>query len=183
MVPAPEITGMDRTNLFNRMRADHGRVLVDLERLEMAAGCAPAHALDLAALRELATAMERNFALHMSAEDDVLFPALARALPATAASLAPLRDEHRELRAMLADLAGLLDRPASSARDEQIAVLARDFADLLRIHIRKEEAIAFRIAEPVLHGGELDQLAARWNPPSITPARCACTPPGKEPCS
>jgi len=175
---------MDRTNLFQQMRTDHARVLQELEQLEVAAGCGPVPpagpAPDLDALRDLAATMERNFARHMTAEDEVLFPALARALPGAAATLVPLREEHRELRAMLADLALLVDVRADQDRDEQLAVLARDFADLLRIHIRKEEAVAFRIAEPVLHPDELERLAAHWNPVSPTPARRDGASFGKE---
>jgi hemerythrin-like domain-containing protein len=163
------------------MHDDHRRVLDELDRLERAAAAADAAGADAAEVRALVTRMREHFDTHMAAEDEVLFPALARALPGTRASLEPLQDDHRELRAMLTDLAHLLDAPAEHARDEQIAVLARDFADLLRIHIRKEEAIAFRIAEPVLHADELERLAERWTSvPTRRASREGTPPSGKE---
>jgi hemerythrin-like domain-containing protein len=99
----------------------------------------------------------------MRAEDEVLFPALVAALPAARDSVRPLVAEHRELRAMLAALLELVARPGSPARDEQIAVQVRDLADLLRIHIRKEEAVVLSIAERVLTPAEqagLDEIRA-----------------------
>jgi hemerythrin-like domain-containing protein len=95
----------------------------------------------------------------MASEDEVLFPALAAALPAAGASLAPLQVEHRELRGMLAALAESLAASPSAERDEQIAIQVADMAELLRIHIRKEEALVFRVAERVLRPGELQRLA------------------------
>jgi hemerythrin-like domain-containing protein len=54
----------------------------------------------------------------------------------------------------------LLERPVA-ARDEQIAVQARDLVDLLRIHIRKEEALVLSVAERVLKPQEIDSLERR----------------------
>src|SRR5512132_3315689 len=121
---------MDRTRLFDRMHADHRRVLDEVAEMQRAAGCgngtAPASAVDAPALRALVSRMEHAFALHMTAEDEVLFPAIAQALPHAVRSLEPLQDDHRELRAMLAGLAELLEAPAGPARDEQLAVVTRD---------------------------------------------------------
>jgi hemerythrin-like domain-containing protein len=167
--------------LFERLRSDHRRVLEETAQIEAAvAGPGDGGRFDAGVevrLRDLLALLERQFATHMRAEDEAVFPALSAALPASGASLAPLAAEHRELRTMLAALVELVARPASGGRDEQIAVQVRDLADLLRIHIRKEEAVVFSIAERVLTPAELarlDSLAPGDAPPTHDPR------PGRE---
>lgn len=160
------------------MRADHRAVLERLSGLETAAeriAAVDADPGDESRVREFVAHLEAQFATHMRAEDELLYPALTTALPDTRASLAPLVAEHAELRAMLAALAATLDEPAGPTRNEQLAVQARDLADLLRIHIRKEEAIVFTVAERLLPAGERRALNARLArtavPDTIHPAR------------
>src|SRR5262249_43083085 len=101
----------------------------------------------------------REFEIHMQAEDDVLFPLLLHALPHLLGQLESLAGEHRELRGMLRALLDLVGQPSSAARNEQIAIQSRDFVDLLRIHLRKEEAVVFRVAERLLAPAEVQHLA------------------------
>ncbi len=153
---------MTQRSVFGSLRREHRVVLARLAALERAAtprarrGRARAEKEMSGVVRLL----ERQFATHMSAEDQVLFPALLRALPEARASIAPLEDEHAELRSILASLRRGLASPQDEARDEQIAVLVGDLVDLLRIHIRKEEAVIFRVAERVLPAREVARLAA-----------------------
>lgn len=112
-------------------------------------------------LRDLVHHFEPLFETHMRAEDESLFPALECALPETAASLQGLRDDHRALRGLLASLAMRLEQPRHGVRDEQLRVLARDFIDLLRLHVRREEGIVFTVASRVLSEDELATLAGR----------------------
>ena len=161
---------MKGSTIFERLRADHERVLGELGALERAAGIsgAPraraakrggdAHHLDEAACRRVLDLVAEQFDTHMATEDEALFPALARALPEALGRLESFRVEHEEMRGMLAGLFALMKRPAAPERDEQLAVQARDFVDLLRIHVRKEEAIVFRMAEQVLAPAELDKI-------------------------
>jgi len=107
----------------------------------------------------LVALLEQQFATHMRVEDDALFPALIEVLPEAGGSIAPLRDEHDELRSMLGGLARLLAQPIGPERDEQVAVQVIDLVDLLRIHVRKEEAVVFRVAERVLPAPTLRRLA------------------------
>ncbi len=168
---------MSRHPIFRRLRDDHRRVLKALDAIEgeaaflRAPGAArggrssgartrSARVLPVARLAALVTRLERQFATHMTAEDDSLYPALAAAMPETARSLEPLRAEHAELRAILASLARLLGQPVSAARDEQFVVQWRDFAALLRIHVRKEEALVFNVAEHALPPRELARVEA-----------------------
>jgi hemerythrin-like domain-containing protein len=101
----------------------------------------------------------------MSTEEDVLFPALVEALPVAQGSLMPLQVEHDELRTMLAVLTQTLTRPWNPARQEQLAVQIRDLVDLLRIHVRKEEALVFSVAERVLTEPALQRIAERLERP------------------
>lgn len=149
---------------FLAFRHDHAAVLARLERLEreaVADGGRPAEG----ALRELVEYLERQFGTHMAAEDRVLYPALRTAFPEARGTLEPLLADHAELRQMRAALARLLDGQAAPARDEQVAVLARDLADLLRLHIRREESVVLDVAARVLNHDELSAMAvglAAW---------------------
>jgi hemerythrin-like domain-containing protein len=176
-VPTLEERTMPNT-VFDNLRDDHLRVLGDISAVERALEPASegrrdarggravrAKAIRPSAtwepLRRLVALLERQFETHMAAEDKVLFPSLERALPETSGALRELEDEHRELRGMLASVAGLLQRRASQARDEQLVVQGRDLVDLLRIHIRKEEVVVFRVAERLLSPAELMGVARR----------------------
>lgn len=168
-------------------RRDHGRVLARLVTLETslppARVAGRARVVREAPLRALIAHLERQFATHMAAEEAVLYPALERAFPESAPSLRPLHEEHIELRTMLAALAETLLRPATRARDEQVMVQVRDFVDLLRIHIRKEEAVVFDVSERVLETRELRGLARRLAPfvPANAPRTTARRNPRSRP--
>jgi hemerythrin-like domain-containing protein len=153
------------TAAFESFRTDHGNVLARigaLDRLFLARmGTAPPTPLDEVPIRELVGLLETQFATHMRDEEELLFPALAESLPETATSLGLLRGEHEELRQMLAAIASQLDRSSSPARDEQVVVQFRDFVDLLRLHIHKEEATVFNIAARALAPLEITALSRR----------------------
>jgi hypothetical protein len=165
---------MSERRIFEWLRADHARVLADLDALDArllearhaATGTAGAEAMLLPAavvdrVRELAAHLARQFATHLTAEDEVLYPALAVRLANGAPVVAALHGEHVELRAMLAALTATLALPAAASRDEQIVVQVRDLVDLLRIHIRKEEALVFGVAERIVPPRDLAELEAR----------------------
>jgi hemerythrin-like domain-containing protein len=148
---------------FSSFRADHGRLLARLDELERRLPSG-ASIPDEPALFELVEVLERQFATHMAAEDAILFPALDDAFPVLQATLEPLREDHLELRLMLATLAEQLSRQASPARAEQIVVLARDLTDLLRLHVHREETAVFDVAQRALTPQETTALADRLAP-------------------
>jgi hypothetical protein len=173
---------MPAPTILSRMRADHRRVIRDLENVEVAiptlrpersrASRGRRRGPDWSPLRSVLGNLARQFETHMVAEELSLFPALERALPETGASLAPLRVEHAELRALLASLTALIESRSSGARDEQVVVQWKDFAALLRIHVRKEEAVVFSVAEKVLPPRELARVEAlRFPPPAAARTR------------
>jgi hemerythrin-like domain-containing protein len=157
---------MSETETFEQMRSDHRRVLdrvASLEAVMLGAGGRRGGPEAETELRETFLLMRQQFATHMAAEDEVLFPSLVETLPQARPSVAPLEAEHLELRAMLSRLESTLAEPPRPDRDEQVAVQLRDFIDLLRIHIRKEEALVISVAERVLRPREVQALAARMS--------------------
>lgn len=167
----------ERPDVFAAMRLDHHAVLERLEHIEPVIERIGARAPradrdeDDGRLLAFAEHLEAQFATHMHAEDEAVYPALAAALPDARPALVPLRAEHTELRDMLASLRAALDEPAGALRDEQVVVQARDLADLLRIHIRKEEAVVFTVAERLLPPDALAALRERLLRPSVSSSR------------
>lgn len=147
---------------FQSFRDDHARVLGRLDCIEAELRDRwlgePRPIVELPLL-ELVGLLEAQFATHMRDEEELLFPVLAESAPETAGVIAGLRDEHAELRQMLAAIDALLARPASASRDEQLTVQLRDFVDLLRLHVHKEEDAVFRVAGRVLNRQVVHALA------------------------
>lgn len=157
---------MEHAEIFERMRAEHRRVLEALEELEaaVAPGGRGGRNRPEEGVRKFLDRVGPAFAAHMAAEDEALFPTLMEALPQTAANADLLRGEHAALRTMLAQLGATIQEPAGPERDEQLGVQIRDLVDLMRIHIRKEEALVISVAERVLRPREVEALAARMSP-------------------
>jgi hemerythrin-like domain-containing protein len=162
-------------DVFKQLRADHRHVLDELPELERAAGIGARRksAPRASTLRRILQTLARQFDTHLAAEEEVLFPLLAQALPETLGRLEPLSLEHQELRGLLGSLSRLMKVPANAEREEQIAVQARDLVDLLRIHVRKEEALVFRLAERVLGPEQLNEVATRLANGPASPVRRA----------
>jgi hemerythrin-like domain-containing protein len=157
---------MSHENIFERMREDHRNVLERIRVLDAAAAAVPRNeASDWPGpeSRDVLALLGRQFQTHMAAEDEVLYPAIVDALPVARPSIEPLMADHSTLRMMLADLEQELLEPASASRNELIGVQLRDLADLLRIHIRKEEAVVLSVAERALSPAEVEALAARMD--------------------
>ncbi len=165
MTPRPKSKGPKEPPLFRELRRDHERVLEEIGALEAALARPARRTKDPSAaeasLPALVALLGRQFDSHMAAEDEVLYPALLGAIPAASGSIEPLFAEHAELRQMLARLATTLREPATAERSEQIGVQVHDLADLLRLHIRKEESLVFRLAPQLLAPGEIAAVSAR----------------------
>jgi hemerythrin-like domain-containing protein len=154
---------------FQRMRNDHAQVLDGIAALERLVAAPDELTRSDELVRDEVAFLTHQFSTHMRAEDRVLFPALVEAMPEAWAVVAPLAEEHEELRRMLAALQNTVARERSPDRDEQLAVEIRDIVDLLRNHIRKEEAVVLRVAERTLAPPELRRIARRFEdaePPS-----------------
>ena len=173
----------DAPSVFERFRADHRHVMSRLDAVERAIDLGGP--LTLSAKHELehmVALLRHQFASHVTAEEQLLYPALVEAFPEAAPGLRPLEVEHAEMRSMVARLASLLSQSAARDRDEQLVVQAHDLVDLLRIHIRKEEQAVFNVAARVLTVPELARLAERvaghrgTNDPESGPAAGKGTP-------
>ncbi len=112
-------------------------------------------------LRSLSRHLAGAFAVHLHAEEGVLYPALMRELPELALTLEPLRADHAELRHMAHSMTTLLAAARTPARDEQLSVLGRDVIDLMRLHIRHEERSVLDWCERVLPADVLRELRRR----------------------
>jgi hypothetical protein len=160
---------------FGQFRRDHVRVLAEIDGLERCA-LAGRGVPEEAVLRGAVELLAVQFATHMAAEESMLYPAVLMAFPAGRATLEALRADHAELRMMLATISRGLAASASAGGDEQLQVVLRDFIDLLRLHIHREESAVFDVASRVLSTHEAEELARRIAPPA------GCSPPrGLEP--
>ncbi|HET9952099.1 MAG TPA: hemerythrin domain-containing protein [Candidatus Eisenbacteria bacterium] len=165
MTTHPDSKRGKSSGLFERLRRDHARVLGEIGALEAnllrhgRGGRLPAEVE--AALPKALSLLEAEFASHMAAEDEILYPALIAAIPAASGSIEPLFSEHAELRQMLAKLVATLDEPVGVDRSEQLRVQIHDIADLLRLHLRKEESLVFQLAPQLLAPSEIAAVSAR----------------------
>ncbi len=114
-----------------------------------------------AALGRIVGMLARQFATHMTAEDALLYPWLGETLPESRVTLDALGADHSELRSLLSGIAEGLAKRAGRKRDEQLRVQLRDFVDLLRLHIRREESVVFEVADRIMRPAEALELARR----------------------
>lgn len=111
---------------------------------------------------------------HHAREDDVLFPALARALevPIDRGPIAALSGDHRSLAATLERLAPLLGGdlgdPARGAAAQDLAV---DYSRVLWLHIDAEDSVLFPESETRLARAGVRELPGRDPTPDEIAAR------------
>lgn len=89
-----------------------------------------------------------NLEAHFRAEEEVLFPALHSAIPATGSVIEELIREHVEIRQIMPRLA------AGSG----LAKLIFDLGDLLERHIRREERELFPLFEQHIQGSQAEMI-------------------------
>jgi hemerythrin-like domain-containing protein len=103
-------------------------------------------------------------ACHHGKEEDVLFAAMVDAgFPAHAGPVGVMLAEHREGRRLVGVLRELAERPTGwDVNDRQLlAEAATGYAELLRAHIHKEDAILYPMAEQRLAPAALEAVSAR----------------------
>ncbi|MBI3669594.1 MAG: hemerythrin domain-containing protein [Acidobacteria bacterium] len=106
----------------------------------------------LAALDRIAEFLSRDLVLHIQKEDDGLFPALGRFMPAQLGPLAVMRGEHEQITESFRGLLeGLTHLKCCSTTDSAGAGEVRDHGriliQVLRSHLFKEEHVLFPFAE------------------------------------
>lgn len=127
----------DITSLIDKLEAEHTEMLP-----------CTAHLTELAAAKspDIHTALDRCWPTldgaldaHIEAEDDVLFPAMARAVGDESLTEV-FRAEHREIQALRQ---ALLAARRDGSGIEQVSAIALRLADLLGHHMRREDAMLF----------------------------------------
>jgi hemerythrin-like domain-containing protein len=95
---------------------------------------------------------------HHGKEEGLLFPALTRAgIPEKGGPIGAMLAEHAQGRKLIRDM----EESISTGVDRmKLAQAAREYANLLRNHIQKENNILFPLADKVLTEAQLDELYA-----------------------
>jgi iron-sulfur cluster repair protein YtfE (RIC family) len=83
---------------------------------------------------------------HMKIEEDVLFPAFEHATGSKAGPTAVMRHEHREMLALLDDIAGA----AEAGDQKRFEALAQSFLTVLNMHSAKEENVLYPMCDTVV---------------------------------
>jgi hemerythrin-like domain-containing protein len=102
-------------------------------------------------------------ACHHGKEEDILFAAMVdQGFPRDGGPIAVMLHEHDQGRALVAALRGRADQrdPWSDADRQEIAEIANGFADMLRAHIHKEDAILYPMAEQHLPPEAMERVSA-----------------------
>jgi hemerythrin-like domain-containing protein len=89
-----------------------------------------------------------NLARHFEAEEEVLFPAMRKTVPVSAAIIDALVQDHQQIRQALAQL----------ELKTGLAKLIFDLGDLLERHIRKEERELFPLFEAQFETGDAERI-------------------------
>jgi hemerythrin-like domain-containing protein len=127
---------------------EHGPLYRQLDRLEEAAGGSAAQAQSCAQL------LAAGLASHAHLEDSLLFAALEQRTGLDS-MLEDMYDEHRQVDAMLAELAAV-------GSVEQARAIVLRLVTLARNHFAKEEKAVFPHAEQILGESELVRLGDEW---------------------
>ncbi|MGW1786448.1 hemerythrin domain-containing protein [Streptomyces sp. NPDC002143] len=147
-VDTPDGAAIVETRLLHKMHRAATSLLTEAAQ----SGAAPAAALE--ELRDFLVAALRH---HHESEDDVLWPQLTAADPATAHGLAELAAEHDALDAALDALAAVPVRDV----DDRAALIAAAVAvrDLVHTHLAHEEPVLF----PALAAHMSDEAWAQFS--------------------
>jgi len=119
-------------------------------------------ALDLERVAKIADFL-RNFAdrCHHAKEQDLLFPAMnRRGLPSDTGPIAVMLHEHDEGRAHVRAI--ILELEEAEPDRAEIARHLREFANLLRGHISKEDDVLYVMADQLLTPADQEELTAAF---------------------
>ncbi len=109
---------------------------------------------DIPSLRTRAELTVRFFqgdlAVHFETEEKVVFPAMQR-MPGAGTLILELTEEHREMECLI--------RKMRETGNGHLAAILAQFADLLELHIRKEERSLFPIYEQYITPKVAEQVA------------------------
>lgn len=139
------------TTTIETLRDQHQAVLACLDEVE-ARTPGPT-----AALQEFLGFLQTEMQEHLGLEEEALFPVLSRHPRLAEGPVVVMEAEHRELHALIAELAVAL---RTGSADQPLAIV-RIIIALLRAHIDKEDHVLFPLAAHVLSVAELEEMEAR----------------------
>ena len=100
---------------------------------------------------------------HHGKEEGLLFPELEkRGIPKEGGPIGVMLVEHDEGRELQRRMREAASNLSDNEKRQQFVSAARDYINLLRQHIWKEDNVLFRMAEQVLTAHEDEQLAERF---------------------
>lgn len=129
--------------LIDRLSAEHAELLPCTDRLlDLAAGAGP----ELReAIESCAAKLQAPLEIHIAQEDDILFPAYARASGGEGL-VAQFRAEHRDILALRDELLAACNNGDS----RKLGAITSQLAELLGDHMRREDMMLFPSAREVL---------------------------------
>jgi len=127
---------------------EHGPLYRQLDRLQEAADGSAAH------MQSCAQLLAAGLASHAHLEDSLLFAAVEQRTGRDS-MLEDMYDEHRQVDALLAELAAVASAEQAQATALRLVTLARN-------HFAKEENAVFPQAEQTLGEAELVRLGEEW---------------------
>jgi len=104
-------------------------------------------------------------ACHHGKEEDLLFPELVEhGMPDDVGPIAVMLAEHQQGRAYVRGMAAAFDgaRSGNEASTKSLVTNARNFIDLIRAHIGKEDFVLFAMADDMVVGPECADLCQRY---------------------
>ncbi|MHB1584107.1 MAG: heavy metal translocating P-type ATPase, partial [Acidimicrobiales bacterium] len=158
--PPPRATVLDRegADLARRFEAEHGAIRADAEQLRAAADTLGVlePAASLAAVSSAHRMLVEQVVPHERAEDEVLYPAIDRALGG-ANPTGPMSREHAEIAHQVRRLGRLLDEVDPAGLDDEDVIELRrllyGLAAVLALHTAQEDESYLSMAAPHGAGG------------------------------
>ena len=136
--------------ITDALLGEHGAFYAQFDRLEeQLPGCR-----DVAEVREQAALLASALVSHARLEDELLFPAMARA-NADPGLLEAMEAEHGDIADRLSRAQGTAD--LTLARNELLEAVS-----MARDHFAKEERLAFPLADELMGAPVLQDLGAAW---------------------
>jgi iron-sulfur cluster repair protein YtfE (RIC family) len=129
--------------LIDQLSAEHAELLPCTDRILDVAASAGPELRD--AIESCIAKLQAPLEAHIAQEDDVLFPAYARA-SGSDGLVAQFRNEHRDIIALRDEMMTALD----SGNARKLGSVAEQLAELLGDHMRREDMMLFPSARDAL---------------------------------
>lgn len=144
------------------LRDEHENVLRKLDSLGDAISRMGEDEAPSDSLKELASFFSIELPIHLTKEEQALFPEIERFIPRNAGPTGVMWVEHDDLRTTLETLRPLIDRYFEDPRNPEVKGdihrHSAHFIGLLREHIDKENNILFMMADMHLDRGQKDTV-------------------------